>query len=264
MRRQSHVRIVLAEQQSIFRARRHHSIRLIGSLRHQIVDQHTDICLRAFEHQRFIALDHHRRVDPRHQSLRRRLLISRRSVRLPRREQPVDHFELERRLQLQRIDAIILDRIARTHDLRPLEPGDRVQKFDLHVHGHARRHALHIILLRSKSLRLEKQLMTILVGEPNDLRLDRRTISRSDPFDHSVRHRRPVQVSTEYLMRPLVRVRQITVDRVANRLVGHERKALRLSIALLQLHLRKVERTTVDARGSPRLESHQSNAEIDQ
>ena len=42
---QTQIRIVLAEQQTIFRAARHHSVRLVCAFCNQIVYQSADICL---------------------------------------------------------------------------------------------------------------------------------------------------------------------------------------------------------------------------
>ena len=82
--------------------------------------------------------------------------------------------------------------------------------------------------------------MAILVGEAEDLRLDGRTIARADPFDDTIRHRRPIDVRTNDLMRLLVRIRQIAWKLLARPFLRHEGKALRPLVPGLQLHLRIV------------------------
>ena len=44
---QPQVRVVLTQEQPVFGPGGHHPVRLIGPLRHQIVDQHADIRLGA-------------------------------------------------------------------------------------------------------------------------------------------------------------------------------------------------------------------------
>ena len=195
-------------------------------------------------------------VDARHQSLRCRFLVTRRAVRLSRREESANLLEHETRQKLQRIDAVILDRVAGAHDARLLQARNRMQESLLHIDGKARRHALHIDFLCMPSFRLQEELVAILVGEAKDLRLDGRTIARTDPFDDTICHRRPIDVRTNDLMRLLVRVRQIAWKLLARPFLRHKGKALRLLVPRLQLHLRIVKGTCIKTRRRPRLEAH--------
>ena len=61
-----------------------------------------------------------RGVDARHQPLRRRFFVAGRAVDLPGEEQPGDPMRLERRLQLGRLDEVVLDRISRPEHLARL------------------------------------------------------------------------------------------------------------------------------------------------
>ena len=195
-------------------------------------------------------------VDTRHQALRRRFLVARRAVRLSRREESANLLEHEARQKLQRIDAVILDRVARAHDARLLQARNRMQESLLHIDGKARRHALHIDFLCMPSFRLQEELVAILVGEAKDLRLDGRTIARTDPFDDTICHRRPIDVRTNDLMRLLVRVRQIAWKLLARPFLRHKGKALRLLVPRLQLHLHIVKGTCIKTCRRPRLKSH--------
>ena len=53
-----------------------------------------------------------RRVQPRQQPLRRRLLIAGRAVDLAGQEQPADPLGLQRRPQFARIDMVVFDGVA--------------------------------------------------------------------------------------------------------------------------------------------------------
>ena len=95
---------------------------------------------------------------------------------------------LQRRTQLQRIKAIVIDSIARTHHLAVLQSGNSLHKLQLNVRRQRRTHALYIHFIGTASLRLDKQLMTLLIGEAHNLRFDRRAVTRADALDHAVIH----------------------------------------------------------------------------
>ncbi len=81
------VRIVLPQQQAVLGARGKHSIRLLRSLRNEIVDEHANIRLRSFQYNRVLPHKLSRGVDSRNQALPRRLLVSRRAIDLARMKQ---------------------------------------------------------------------------------------------------------------------------------------------------------------------------------
>ena len=135
-----------------------------------------------------------------------------------------------------------------------------MEERELDVHRHGRAHALHVDLVRVQALGLEEELVAVLVREAQDLRLDGRAVARADALDDAVRHRRAVHVVPQDLVRPLVRIGQITRHLLARRDVGQEREVPRLLVAGLQLHLVVVERPRIDARGRARLEAHEAHA----
>ena len=118
------VRVVLPQQQAVFRARGHHAVRFVRAARDQIVNQRADVAVRAVEHERLLALDLERGVDACHKTLRGRLFIAGRAAELACAVQTGDLFGLERRTQLERINAVVLDGVGRAHDLRVLQPLD--------------------------------------------------------------------------------------------------------------------------------------------
>ena len=79
-----------------------------------------------------------RRVQPGYQPLRRRLLISRRAVDLPREEETRLPLYVQRRGKLARIDMVVLDRIARLQNGNPLQPRNGSNERVLYVSGEGR------------------------------------------------------------------------------------------------------------------------------
>ena len=91
----------------------------------------------AGENKLLLAEDRARCVDPGDNPLHRRLLIARRTVELPRAVQPGDVLEFECVAKLERIHAVVLDRVGKAHDLCGLEAADRGEHFILDVVWHA-------------------------------------------------------------------------------------------------------------------------------
>ena len=56
-------RIILSQQKPMLCTRREHAIRLICALRHQVINQHTQISLMTPKHQGLIATAFQRRID---------------------------------------------------------------------------------------------------------------------------------------------------------------------------------------------------------
>jgi hypothetical protein len=74
-------------------------------------------------------------------------------------------------------------------DVRVLEALDALDKRNLHIKRQARRNAVGVELDAIQPLRLDEDLMGILVREAYDLVFDRRAIPWSDPFNHACIHR---------------------------------------------------------------------------
>ena len=81
-RRQTLLGVVLAEEQTVFRARGHHAVGLVRPLGHQIVNQRADVASRTGKKHGGKPLDAARGVDARNQSLRGGLLVARGAVEL--------------------------------------------------------------------------------------------------------------------------------------------------------------------------------------
>ena len=97
--------------------------------------------------------------------MRRSLLVAAGSVDLPRMEEVFDDLRLQRRVQLDRVGEIVLDRVAGADDLHLFQAGDRPEHLHLDVVGKAGGNPVRIILRGSKSFRLQKDMVAVPLGE---------------------------------------------------------------------------------------------------
>jgi hypothetical protein len=79
---------------------------------------------------------------------------------------------------------VVLDRVARAHQLRALEAGDRAHERFLRVGRQARRDPVRVHLLGVEPVRLQDHLVAIAIGEPLDLVLDGRAVAHAGRVDH--------------------------------------------------------------------------------
>src|SRR4051794_31316692 len=115
--RETLVGIVGAQLQTIFGARREHTIRLADAARDEIIDHDADVSLRAIEHDRVGISGKRRGVETCKKSLCRSLFVAGGAVYLSSQKQSVQAFCFQRRLELARIDEIIFDGVARPNEL---------------------------------------------------------------------------------------------------------------------------------------------------
>ena len=148
--------VVLSVEQAVFAARGHDAVGLLGPLRHQIVDQRSDVAVRAPQDHRRLALELQGCVHARHEALHRRFLIARGPVELARAVEPGDFFALQRGQKLGGVHAVIFDGIGRAHHLGVLQPGDGVEHGKLDVLGQGGGEALQIQLLGVQTAGLHK------------------------------------------------------------------------------------------------------------
>ena len=132
-RSQAAVGVILSEQESVFRARGHHSVRIGAALCDEVVYERSDIRAGTVEFERVLFLNLACGVDARYQSLRGSLFVSARTVELACAEESVKVIELKTALERERIDAVIFYSICGAHDLTVLQSGDSVQEFELHI-----------------------------------------------------------------------------------------------------------------------------------
>ena len=89
---QTHVGIVLPEQNAVFSSRRKHTVRLVHSLCHQVVDKDTDIGFVASQNKRLATMTVDVCVDAGNDALAACLFISGSAVHLSGKEQVLDDF----------------------------------------------------------------------------------------------------------------------------------------------------------------------------
>ena len=159
--------------------------------------------------------DRPRRVDAGDESLRRRLLVPRRAVDLPREEEPADSMRLERRLQLRRLHEVVLDRVARPQHHGVLEARQRVNELLLDLARQRHREAVDVDLVDVEAFRLEIDLVPLPVGEPHDLVFERRTVARTDALNLSVVERAAIDDAANEIAHAIVRVQQPAADLIS-------------------------------------------------
>ena len=93
------VGVVRAQQQPMLGGRREHPVRLAVLARHQVVHEHADVGLVAPQDERVLSAHAARGVHAGHESLRRRLLVARRSADLTREPEPRRAPALERNIK---------------------------------------------------------------------------------------------------------------------------------------------------------------------
>ena len=251
---QALVGVVLPVQQAVLRTGGHDAVRFVRALGHEVVHERADVPVRAAEDHGLPPQQLQRRVHACDEALHGRLLIAGRAVELPRAVETGHLLGLERRQQLRRIHAVILDRVGAAGHLRVLEPRQCVQHRDLHILRQGGGEALNIELFRVQTHRLDEQLVARLVGEGHDLRLDRRAVARADALDHAGVDRAAVEVRADDGMRALVGIGQVAHGLVFDRVRGGKRERFDLRVARLQLHAREVHRARVHARRRAGLE----------
>ena len=183
-RRQTLVGVVLPQDEPILRARGHHAVRVGDALCDEIVDQRADVRARAVEHKRRATENFQRRVRARDEALCRRLLVAGAAVELSRAVKPGKIAEFQRRAELERVAAVVFNRVGTAHDLHVFETLNRAVKRDLHILGQRRAHALQVHFLRLCAARLDEKLVARLFGKAHDFVLDARAIARTDALDH--------------------------------------------------------------------------------
>ena len=262
--RQTLVGVVLPQHQPVFRAAGHHAVGLLGALRHQIVDEGANVALAALQHQRLTAQQRQRRVDARHKALYRCLLIAGGAVELPCAVQPRHRLRLQRGLQRQRVDAVVLDGVGGPGHHRVLQAGHGVQHLNLNFLRQGGGEPLNVQLLRVQPHGLNKQLVPGLVGEPHHLRLDRRAVPWADPLDDAAVNGAAIQILPDDPVCFLVGVGEVAYRPVLRRLFRLEAEGQGRGVALLKLHFTEVHRPGVDPRRRSGLEPPQGQSQRQQ
>ena len=179
------IRIVLAEQETVFRPGGHHPVWFSVFFRHQVVDQNADIAFGTVDHERLFPEHIHGRVYSGKQSLGGGLLISGAAVDLSAAEKAGDILKLQRLFQLRGIDAVIFNGVGVLDDLHMLESGHRPVHGHLDIVRERTGHSADVHFVCGKTFRLDEDLVSVLIGEAHDLILDGRAVAGACPLDHA-------------------------------------------------------------------------------
>src|ERR1700690_506337 len=273
----------MVEQQPMLGPACEHPVGLIRSLCDQVVDENPDIGFMATKDQRGGSPSLVGGIDAGNQPLAGGFLITRSSVDLTRKKEVLNPLGLERQIKLRGRREVLFHRICWPEERRVLEPGYRVNHFQLHIERQRGRKAVHIILVCRQSLGLEKKEMPRLVGKPDKLVLNARAVSWTDAFDLATIHSRLVQVAPDnpgglvgrmgHPTRDLVRSRGPTDAPLAGMFHVEqflwstgimEREEGRGGVAFLLMHLSEVYAAAKYTRRCAGLEAPEFNANLHQ
>ena len=190
----------MPQQQAIFGPRREHPVGFVHAPCNQVIDQDTQVGLAAVEHQRGTICQSQRGVGAGQQPLSGRLLVAGGSIELAGKIESLDSTGLQRRVELRGSGEVVLDRVAVPHDLGFLETSYPVNQLVLHIPWQAGRNAVAVDLMSPPTLGLKEDLMSVLLGKPHHLVLNRRTVPGPGRIDLAAVHRSPVQIVTDQLM----------------------------------------------------------------
>ena len=132
-------------------------------LRHEVINQNTDIGLRTVQNKRLFLLNLPCGVDSGNQTLGRCLFVTRASVNLSGCKESRNLLELKTRSQLSRIDTIVFYRVGIAYYDRVFKTGRRVYHRILDILWKRRGHTAEIHLIGIQTLRLNKDLMSLFV-----------------------------------------------------------------------------------------------------
>ena len=252
-RSQPPVGIVVPQQQSELRPRGKHAVRLVDPLGHQVIHQHAEVRLAAIQNERLLAFDLESCIDSGQQALPGGLFVPGGSIDLPGKVQPRHALGFEGRVELGRRGEVVLHGVPIAHDLGPFEALDRADHLVLDIAGEAGRDAVAIELVSVAALGLQENLVRGLVGEPHHFVLDTRAIARPGRLNLPAVHRGSMQVRTNQLMHPVIRLGQPARHLRFSDGCGEERERHRIGVTRLFGELAEVDRPAIQSTRRPGL-----------
>ena len=248
----------------MLRAGGHHAVGFVGTLGGQVVGHDADIGHVPGDHQGLLALQLQGGVHARQETLAGRFLIAAGAVDLPREEQAADAQTLQRGAQLPAIDAIVLDGIGQAGQFAAAQAGNGAVHLPLHVLRQGGGHALHIPFPALPALRLQKDLMPVLVGKLHDLILNAGAIPGSHAVDLARIQRRPVQIAADDLVGLRGGPGEVALVSVVQFTIRHEGEGNHRLVAGLGRHFVKVDGAHVHTGRGAGLEPAQLKPQIGQ
>ncbi len=253
---QTDIGVIFPQQQAIFGAAGEHAIGFAGAQGGEIVHHHAHVGLIPARMPGILVLGTQGGVQTGHQALGCRLFVTGSPVDLAGEEQVGDAFALHVRLEIPRIEEIVLDGIAGASDVGILEAPDRTDDLHLHVEWQAGGDPVRIEFMGSQTFRLDENLVRGLVSEPGDLVLNGGTVTGAYPFDHSGVHGAAIQIVADHVVGTLVGVGDVAGD-LARMLAGisDEGEHRTRIVTVLRLHHGKIDAASIDARRGAGLEA---------
>src|SRR4051812_7961843 len=117
------------------------------------------------------------------------------------------------------------------------------------------REAVRIDFDGIEPFRLKENLVPLLVGEADDLILDRRAITRPAALDNAGIYRRAVQRGADRVVRARIGVSDVARDLPLGDLLGRKRERHRRVITVLDLEPLEVDRAGIEPRARAGLEA---------
>ena len=254
----------MAQQQAVLAAAGHHAVGLVRALGDQVVDQRADVGLSPGQNERLLSLPRQGGVDARREALDRRLLVPGGPAELPRAVEAGDLLALQGGLQLQGVHAVILDGVGGAHHFRPLQAGDGVEHFQLHVLRQGGGEALDVQLLGVQAHGLHEQLVPGLVREAGYLCLNGRAVPGAYALDDAAVHGGAVQVFPDDPVGFGVGVGQPADGLVHRAFLRLKGEGHRLPVPVLPLHFGEIHGAGVDPGRGAGLEPAQGETQLPQ
>jgi len=184
---------------------------------------------------------------------------------LARQEQAGDGVRHQGLADLPRVHEVVFHRVPGARDLGALQTGDGTDVCDLHVQRQAGGQAAGVDLVRVQALRLDEDLVAFVVGEADDLVLDRRAVARPAPRDAAGVQRGAVQVRADHRERRRRGPRDVARHARQGRADGSPRaERPGRGVARLDLHLVEVHGRLSYSRGGPGLQPTDGQAHASQ
>ena len=248
------IRIVLAKQDTILRPRSKHAIGFIHALRDQIIYQNTYIRLITTENERFLIMTLKMSIDPGHDTLSSRFLISGRTIDLSRQKEVFNLLQFKVGFQLCRIKIVIFYSISRAEYLDIFQTLDLMQRLQLNIERKRRGKTLQIILVGVSPFRFEEKLMMIVIGKYTKFVFDARTITRTPAADQPIEKRGILEPASKGFMNGRIGMQDETLHLRSTVLdggtEGKKRKLTRRRITVLTEKMLRVNRGNINPRGS--------------
>ena len=144
-----------------------------GSMGYQIINQHTDVCLRSRQDEGLFLPKFECCIYTSNESLTGRFLISTGSVDLAREVESLQFTGFQGVSELDGIDKVVFNRVPGSRDFCVFQAWNRTNKLQLCVVWEACAQSVGIIFSCGKTLWLQENLVSVLVSKTVNLVLNR-------------------------------------------------------------------------------------------